>query len=926
MNLYPKVPSMQIADHLPAPTASLAASHSRFWQRLHRRYADVMDVLPPGAPVRATMEQALQRLQQEQGWDLSAALRVVRQLVMERLMTLDCARQADLHTVTRGVTELAELALDRACAQVRQELDARHGRPAGPEGQEVPLWIIGMGKLGARELNVSSDIDLIYVYEHEGETLGLPDGRGKISNHEYFSKAVKAIYNLIGDTTEHGFVFRVDLALRPHGNSGPAAISLSSLEDYLQIHGREWERFAWLKSRVVAPLDAVRAPNVQALRNVVLPFVFRKYLDYSVFESLRSLHRQIREHAMRRSAGHPERANDVKLSRGGIREIEFTVQLLQVVRGGQFPELRCRPTLEALQRLTRSSLMPAETAEQLAQAYVFLRNVEHRIQYLDDQQTHVLPTRDDDLEWIASTMGFSDASGFLLQLDAHRELVAQEFDTLLGGSQSGQCPSGNCNGPRATQTACAPDLETLIEDLPPLMAERLMGWRDNIKVRGLRDEARARLFRLVQRTAQRVGQEQDGLQATAALRFIDWLEPLLRRESYLALLLERPAVHERLLDLLGAAKWPARYLQQHPGVIDELASDQLFSERFDAAAFEQEMALRLAALESTGEDDDENLLNLLRRAQHAEIFRTLARDIEGAITVEQVADDLSALADSVLRVTAQWCWQRLKQRHREDPQFGIIGYGKLGGKELGYGSDLDIVFIFDNEDDNAPEIYTAWVRKLINWLTVKTGEGDLYEIDTALRPNGNSGLLVTSFKSYANYQQQRGSNTAWTWEHQAMTRARFVLGSDSLRQRFDTVREAVITAPRDAQALKQEIVSMRERVRSAHPVRGDWFDVKHSRGGMLDAEFVVQYLVLSQSAQHPELVANLGNIALLQRAEKAGLLPVGVGQAAASAYRELRRMQHTSRLDEGSGLVPEALVTTHRDAVLALWQAVFADQ
>lgn len=926
MNLYPKVPSMQIADHLPAPTASLAASHSRFWQRLHRRYADVMDVLPPGAPVRATMEQALQRLQQEQGWDLSAALRVVRQLVMERLMTLDCARQADLHTVTRGVTELAELALDRACAQVRQELDARHGRPAGPEGQEVPLWIIGMGKLGARELNVSSDIDLIYVYEHEGETLGLPDGRGKISNHEYFSKAVKAIYNLIGDTTEHGFVFRVDLALRPHGNSGPAAISLSSLEDYLQIHGREWERFAWLKSRVVAPLDAVRAPNVQALRNVVLPFVFRKYLDYSVFESLRSLHRQIREHAMRRSAGHPERANDVKLSRGGIREIEFTVQLLQVVRGGQFPELRCRPTLEALQRLTRSSLMPAETAEQLAQAYVFLRNVEHRIQYLDDQQTHVLPTRDDDLEWIASTMGFSDASGFLLQLDAHRELVAQEFDTLLGGSQSGQCPSGNCNGPRATQTASAPDLETLIEDLPPLMAERLMGWRDNIKVRGLRDEARARLFRLVQRTAQRVGQEQDGLQATAALRFIDWLEPLLRRESYLALLLERPAVHERLLDLLGAAKWPARYLQQHPGVIDELASDQLFSERFDAAAFEQEMALRLAALESTGEDDDENLLNLLRRAQHAEIFRTLARDIEGAITVEQVADDLSALADSVLRVTAQWCWQRLKQRHREDPQFGIIGYGKLGGKELGYGSDLDIVFIFDDEDDNAPEIYTAWVRKLINWLTVKTGEGDLYEIDTALRPNGNSGLLVTSFKSYANYQQQRGSNTAWTWEHQAMTRARFVLGSDSLRQRFDTVREAVITAPRDAQALKQEIVSMRERVRSAHPVRGDWFDVKHSRGGMLDAEFVVQYLVLSQSAQHPELVANLGNIALLQRAEKAGLLPAGVGQAAASAYRELRRMQHTSRLDEGSGLVPEALVTTPRDAVLALWQAVFADQ
>lgn len=912
---------MQIADHIQTPVASPSAAHSRFWQRLHRRYADMLGILPPAVPDREAMEQALQALL-HQGLDLSAALRVLRQLVMERLMVLDCDRKADLHAVTSAVTVLAELVLDRACLHVRQELDSRHGAPTSPGGQPVPLWIIGMGKFGARELNVSSDIDLIYVYEHEGETQGLADGRGKISNHEYFGKAVKAIYALIGDTTEHGFVFRVDLALRPHGNSGPAAVSLSSLEDYLQVHGREWERFAWLKSRVVAPRSEIQAPNVQALRSVVLPFVFRKYLDYNVFDSLRTLHRQIREHAARRSAGHPERANDVKLSRGGIREIEFTVQLLQVVRGGQFPELRCRPTLEALQRLARANLMPQETAEQLAQAYTFLRNVEHRIQYLDDQQTHVLPTRDDDLEWIAHTMDYADTHSFLRQLDTHRELVAQEFDTLLGGNQT--CQSGMCNGPRTVSGASsAPDLESLIEQLPPLMAQRLLEWRENPKVRGLRDEARARLFRLVQQAAQRVSQ--GSLEETNAIRFIAWLEPLLRRESYLALLLERPSVLERLLHLLGAAKWPARYLQQHPGVIDELASDQLFTERFNATDFEQEMALRLAALESTGEDDDENLLNLLRRAQHAETFRTLARDVEGFITVEQVADDLSALADSVLRVTAQWCWKRLKQRHREDPLFGIIGYGKLGGKELGYGSDLDIVFIFDDDDENAPEIYTAWVRKLINWLTVKTGEGDLYEIDTALRPNGNSGLLVTSFKSYADYQQQRGSNTAWTWEHQAMTRARFVVGNADLGKRFDSVREAVISAPRDAQSLKAEIVSMRERVRSAHPVRGELFDVKHSRGGMVDAEFAVQFLVLSQSAQNPELLGNVGNIALLQRAEAAGLLPAQIGQAAATAYRELRRIQHKSRLDEGNGLVVASSIAAHRDAVLALWEAVFSD-
>ncbi len=359
--------------HQPLPEGPLA-EHSRFYQRLHRRYANDLPLLPPGVPVLATMEQAYDALC-ARGCDTGTALRVLRQLVMERLIQLDCEAQTPLADITRAVTELAELALDRACQQARRELDERHGAPRGPQGQPVQLWIIGMGKLGARELNVSSDIDLIYVYEHDGETAGMPDGRGRISNHEYFARAVKAIYSLVGDTTEHGFVFRVDLALRPNGNSGPASVSLAALEEYLQVQGREWERFAWLKSRVVAPRDCIGRPEVQALRGVVLPFVFRRYLDYSVFDALRSLHSQIRDHASKRSAGHPERANDVKLSRGGIREIEFTVQLLQVVRGGQFPELRRRPTLDALQRLAHAGLMPQETADALARAYVFLRRV-----------------------------------------------------------------------------------------------------------------------------------------------------------------------------------------------------------------------------------------------------------------------------------------------------------------------------------------------------------------------------------------------------------------------------------------------------------------------------------------------------------------------------------------------------------------------
>ena len=894
-------------------STDFGALYSRFVQRLHRRYTDVFHLLPPGVPNQDTLTATLAALQTT-GLDLSAALRVLRQLTLERLAQLDCARQADLTAVTHGMTALAEVTLDGAWQQVMADLDDLHGAPIKADGQRAEMWIVGMGKLGARELNVSSDIDLIYVYDQDGETRGNSEGRNKVSCQEYFTRAVKRMYALIGDTTEHGFVFRVDLALRPNGNSGPSVVSLDALDEYLQVQGREWERFAWMKSRVVAPRRVVQNGSAQALRAVVLPFVFRRYLDYNVFESLRTLHQQIRDHASKRSAGHPERANDVKLSRGGIREIEFIVQLLQVVRGGQFPELRTRPTLDALKRVAKAGLMPATTAEALGAAYVFLRQVEHRIQYLDDQQTHVLPVRDDDLAWIANTLGFENTCAFLAALDAHREVVAQEFDTLLGGDR--ECKT--CNGKNGQREVT--ELEGIVGVFKGRIGERLAEWPANPRVQALRDDARGRLMRLLQRTAQWL--EVGRVSEESVLRMVAWIEPLLRRESYLALMLERPSVHERLLRLLGAAKWPARYLLQHPGVIDELAGGNLFQSRFDAAEFESELQARALALSRTGEDDEESLLNLLRRAHHAEQFRTLARDVEGVLTVEQVADDLSALADAVLRVTARWCWDRLKTRHREEPAIAIIGYGKLGGKELGYGSDLDIVFVYDDEDERAQEIYAAYVRKMINWMTVKTAEGDLYEIDTALRPNGNSGLLVTRFEAYADYQQQRGSNTAWTWEHQAMTRARFVMGLPSLAPRFDAVRCAVIGAPRDAASLKAEIVAMRDRVRQGHPVKAERFDVKHSPGAMVDAEFVVQYLVLMHTAHHPDLADNVGNIALLQRAEKVGLLPTGVGEAAANAYREMRRVQHRARLNEEPTDVPLNVLSAERDAVLKLWQLV----
>ena len=921
MTLPPAEPSALDPPVLAAaPAVAGAPEHSRYVQRIRRRYAQWLDGLPEGAPTRQGMAQTFETLRGA-GHDTGAALRILRQLVLERLVVIDTSagQQAPLPVVTRAMTELAEFALDVAMEHSSQMLDALYGPPQTSAGnRRACMWVIGMGKLGARELNVSSDIDLIYVYDEQGHSLGRPDGRGVISNHEYFALQVKAVQALIGDVTEHGFVFRVDLALRPNGNSGPPAVSLGALEEYFQVQGREWERFAWLKSRVVAPLQARSDASLQALRQLVLPFVFRRYLDYNVFESLRVLHRQIREQAARRAAGHPERANDVKLSRGGIREIEFTVQLLQVVRGGQFPELRTRPTVDALARVSKAGLMPQATASALAQAYDFLRRVEHRIQYLDDQQTHVLPTQDADLAWIAATLGFAHTGAFLAELDRHREFVAEEFDKLLGGH-------ADCVGCFKLDQSVPQDMAELLQreagSWPEALRERLRSWQDHPRVLALREVSRARLLRLLQRTAAWLDDGRVTLEA--ALRLLDWIEPLLRRESYLALLLERPSVHERLLRLLGAARWPARYLLKHPGVIDELAHGQMLEQRFDPQGFADELNGRLEALKRTGEDDEEACLNLLRRAHHAEVFRTLARDVEGRLSVEQVADDLSALAESVLALTAQWCWQRLKNRHRPEPELGIIAYGKLGGKELGYGSDLDLVFVYDDEHESAGEVYAGFARKLINWLTVKTSEGDLFEIDTALRPNGNSGLLVTRFQAYADYQQQRGSNTAWTWEHQAMTRARFVLGSAALRQRFAQVREQVITADRDASALRAEIVAMRDKVRAAHPQRrSDVFDVKHSPGGMVDVEFVVQYLVLAHAARHRALVDNAGNIALLERAEQAGLLPTGLGHGAADAYRELRRTQHRARLNEEPTELALSELSQARQSVLQLWQQV----
>ena len=973
------------------PTSSATAVHSRYVQRIRRRYdLEVADFAQaaPGLPRSASIAALITHLLAG-GRELGSALRVARQLVMERLAVLDIEQSAAMQDVTLAMTELAEVTLDLALAAALAELDRKHGAPLNEQGQRIDFWVIGMGKLGGRELNVSSDIDLIYVYEEDGVTAGV-DGQPhtQVTAHEYFALVARKLSTLIADTTEDGFVFRVDLALRPNGNSGPPAVSMAMLEEYFLVQGREWERFAWLKSRIVAPRTCMPGgphhARALALRDLVMPFVYRRYLDYGVFEGLRQLHRKIRDEATRRAAGRPDRANDVKLSRGGIREIEFTVQLLQVVRGGQFPEIRTRSTLKALPRLVARGLISAATAERLAECYTFLRRVEHRIQFLDDQQTHLMPTQDTDIDWIARSLGLADTAApgataerkeclpascaLLHALCDVREFVAMEFDALLhdgreGGSGNGN-GNGNGNGSDGDCKACnGPALPVDHEDfaarLPAALAPHVAEFARQPKVAMLSDVAKLRLAKLIGRATKLAltpepgpnGESGPSLGLDAVRHFIDWLNPLLRRDSYLSLLAERQEVLRRLLRLLGLAKWPMRYLLRHPGVIDELADPRLLEGRFDAAAYERELDERHSAWARAGQADEEALMDTLRRAHHAEVFRTLVRDVEGLITVEQVADDLSALADATLGTTLRWAWRELQQRPGKQgrwavgrtPHFAVIAYGKLGGKELGYGSDLDVVFVYDDQQD-APDTdsqtgagpdtpspidaYLMFARKLITWLTLRTAAGELFDIDTALRPNGNSGLLVTSYHAYDDYQRQRGSNTAWTWEHQALTRARWCAGDLRLAERFEDTRRGVLSATRDVASLRDEVVTMRHRLREAHPCPTAHFDIKHSAGGMIDVEFAVQFLVLAHSHAHPALLDNLGNIALLPRAAEAGLIPADLAEAAGQAYRELRRIQHRARLDEAPTVLSgDALLAVqhHRDGVLALWRAVFGE-
>ncbi|WP_257982586.1 bifunctional [glutamate--ammonia ligase]-adenylyl-L-tyrosine phosphorylase/[glutamate--ammonia-ligase] adenylyltransferase, partial [Burkholderia pseudomallei] len=883
------------------------------------------------APVtRAALDARLDELLAQGGQPpsedaLKKALRQLRGEAFGAVAERDLAGRADVAEVTGTMTDLAEAAIQRALALLAAELEAQYGEPRGPSGERLALGVVGMGKLGGRELNVSSDIDLIFVYEDDGETAG--GARGPISVHEFFTRLGRRLIGVLSEATADGYVFRVDMRLRPNGDSGPLVCSLGMLEEYFYVQGREWERYAWIKGRLVTERASAAARRLaQQLDAIVKPFVYRRYLDFGVIGAIRSLHEQIRQEARRRATMRPDKADDIKLGRGGIREIEFSAQVFQLIRGGQDAGFRVQPTLAVLRHASASGLITEEVRAGLTHAYLFLRTLEHRLQYRNDAQTHAMPVDPAERAALAASLGFADYAALIDRLDQHRAFVEAQFDQVFadkadGGARREDDQAAGCiwSGALADDGADEALVARLAElgfaDPAAVLARLQAVWRSS-RYAGLPESSRVRFDRVAHRALEAAPGIDAAHRDETVVRCFDLLETVGRRGAYLALLTEYPAALRRVLSVLGATRWGGGYLIRHPQLLDELLDDEAIDSPFDWPAFKDALRRRLAAA-----DGAEHQMDLLRHAHQAEVFRILLLDLAGRLSVEHVSDRLSELADAMLDVTIEVVWSPLAKRHRDTPCFAAIAYGKLGGKELGYASDLDLIFLYDDPDERAADVYTTFARRLITWLTTATGAGTLFDIDLRLRPNGEAGLLVTDLDAFRRYQLREGdaANTAWVWEHQALTRARYSAGDARIGAAFEAIRVQVLTTPRDAAVLAREIVEMREKVLAGHPNTTERFDLKHDRGGMVDIEFAVQYWVLLHAARHPEMIRNTGNIALLREVSRFGLMSEEEAETVGAAYRTYRKLQHRLRLDgmEKARVEPER-VAAERQAVAAL--------
>ncbi len=856
--------------------------------------------------------------------DHNSLLRVVRQIRHRetvRIAWRDLSGMAETAETIRTTSDLADALTDAVLNWCYAELTAKHGIPRSREGEAQQLVILGMGKLGGRELNFSSDIDLIFAFPEKGDT----DGKRPLDNQSFFVRLGQRLIGTLGQTTADGFGYRVDMRLRPFGEAGALALSFDAMEHYYETHGREWERYALIKARVMAG-DLERG---EELMERLRPFIYRRYLDYGAVEQLRDMKAMINREAERRG-----KFNDVKLGTGGIREIEFTAQVFQLMRGGRIPELRERNLLKTLDALLAQQLLTEEEYSILRPAYLFLRRTENRLQMWNDEQTHSLPDKPEQRASLAISMGCADWESFHAELNRHQQAVAEIFQRIFKTEEDDRTDDTIVDVWKGALLAEKAEhfLHNLNYQQPAALISKLHDLRAGRLFASLTELGRGRLNRLIPLLLITCSSTPDPDQTME--RCLHVVQKIAPRSGYVAMLADNPGALDQFVRLVSDSSWITTQLTKHPILLDQLLdSRQLYTplNREElGAALRQE-------LERIDAGDTEQVMERLRQFKQAQVLRVAAADITDVLPLMKVSDQLTWIAEAVLEESQRHVWETMTAQtgvptykeaegSLQNAGFAIIGYGKLGGLELGYGSDLDIIFLHDShgqaQQTNGSKVlensvfYARFAQKLIHTLTTFTPAGRLYEADTRLRPSGASGLMVSSLEAFRKYQEEK----AWVWEHQALLRARVITGTENLRTAFDRIRRDVLCRPRNKAELRKEVVSMRrkmwENLGSNDPAI---FNLKKDPGGITDIEFMVQYLTLANAHKYPELIRWSDNVRQLESLQQTGILSAEQAETLADIYRTLRDRIHELSLQEQKATVSAEQFTREREYVRQTW-------
>ncbi|USV57084.1 bifunctional [glutamate--ammonia ligase]-adenylyl-L-tyrosine phosphorylase/[glutamate--ammonia-ligase] adenylyltransferase [Aeromonas encheleia] len=856
--------------------------------------------------------------------------RVLRQFRRSRMLVIAWRELLGQAEVEESFIHLTKLA-DALICGARDWLYARQcvelGTPMDGNGDPQPLLILGMGKLGGGELNFSSDIDLIFTFPENGYTVG---GRRELANQQFFIKLGQRLINALHQPTQDGQVFRVDMRLRPFGEAGPLAISFAAMEDYYQHHGRNWERYAMVKARVLG----AQCEQAQALTELLRPFVFRRYIDFGVIDGLRQMKAMIAAEVRRKGL-----EGNIKLGSGGIREVEFIAQALQLIRGGREPALRVRHLPEALAAIARSGALEETRCQRLLEAYRFLRRVENILQEIGDQQTQTLPTEQRDRLRLITAMGLDDWQAFMARLDEEMAAVHQEFVAVVGEEKEAPAHLEQLWLDLWRTELDAGELEQLltaqgVEDPAPLCAA-LLRFKEEYRRRQVGPQGRIALDWLMPELLRLVVASQ----APARLfeRVCALLTRIFTRSAYLQLLAENPAALRQLVRLCDASHLVSEQLARYPILLDELLDPQHLYHPTPLDQYKPQLRQFLLRIP---EEDVEQQMEALRQFKQVQLLRIVAADIAGALPLMKVSDHLTWLAEAITEEVVNQAWLQMSERYGVPPEvtasgqrgFAVVAYGKLGGIELGYGSDLDLVFLHGGDPNrytdgpksiDSRQFYLRLAQRILHLFSTRTPSGILYEIDMRLRPSGDAGLLVSSLAAYEQYQQ----NDAWTWEHQALVRARPIYGDDAIQAEFGRVRRAVLAKERDLPTLAKEVREMRHKMRDHLLKAGEGeFDLKQSPGGMVDIEFIAQYLVLAHANGEPDALTRWSdNVRIFDECVLAGVLSLEQAEGLKQAYLEIRNLGHRLNLSEISRKVGDDQLLTERGHVLAVWQQLLGE-